>query len=49
MMSECDKMLRLVTGNNICNVGAQALAKALEANRTLTSLDLSRASDNEWL
>jgi hypothetical protein len=32
-----------ITGNQIGDVGATALARALEANRTLTTLDLERA------
>jgi hypothetical protein len=35
--------MRAVTGNNFGDVGAQALAKALECNRTLTTLDLGGA------
>jgi hypothetical protein len=33
-----------VTANKIGDVGAQALAKALESSRTLSTLNLSRAS-----
>jgi hypothetical protein len=32
-----------VIGNQIGDAGAQALAKALESNRTLTALNLQRA------
>jgi hypothetical protein len=42
-MVESDTVLSVVPGNQIRDAGAQALAKALESNRTLTALDLDSA------
>jgi hypothetical protein len=42
-VSGCDTALSVVTGNNIGDVGAQALANALQSNRRLTTLDLGSA------
>jgi hypothetical protein len=40
---ECDTVLSLVTGNSIGDGGATALAKALESNSALTTLNIGGA------